>query len=81
MKEVLRAVVDPQMVNWDVVLEDLQFTLNNPVHEMRGYTTHFLLCGYQTRIPVELKGLMRRLVQNFRVLIALLKQCHCINMN
>ena len=31
VKNVLRTVVDPQTVDWDVTLEDLQFTLNNTV--------------------------------------------------
>ena len=54
IKEVLRTIVTPDNMDWDKVLEDVQFTLNNTVNETVGETPHYLLYGYDKRIPVNL---------------------------
>ena len=54
VKDVSRTVVNPHTVDWDIALEDLQFTLNKTVHESTGYTPHLLLHGYHSIIPVAL---------------------------
>ena len=53
-KDALKTVVDLQMVDWNVALEDLQFTLNNTVNEMTGYTAHFIPYDYQKCMSVAL---------------------------
>ena len=54
IKDILRTIVTPDNMDWDKVLEDVQFTLNNTVNETVGETPHYLLYGYDKRIPVNL---------------------------
>ena len=51
IKDVLRTIVTPQSQDWDLALEDVQFTINNTVNETVGETPHYLLYGYQKRLP------------------------------
>ena len=50
----LRTVVSPSTVDWDTVIDSVQMTLNNTVNETTGETPHFLLYGYQKRMPATL---------------------------
>lgn len=54
IKDVLKTLVTPSTEDWDLTLEDIQFTLNNTVNESIGETPHFLLYGYQKRMPNSL---------------------------
>ena len=47
-------MVDPNTVDWDMVIDDLQLTLNNSVNTSTGETPHFLLYGYQKHVPLAL---------------------------
>ena len=54
IKDVLRTVVSPTTVDWDMTIDDLQLTLNNTVNMLTSETPHFLLYGYQKRMPLTL---------------------------
>ena len=54
IKDVLKTVVNHTTVDWDMVIDDLQLTLNNTVNMSTGETTHFLLYGYQKHMPLTL---------------------------
>ena len=54
IKDVLKTMVDPTTVDWDMVINDLQLTLNNTVNTSTGETPHFLLYGYQKCMPLTL---------------------------
>ena len=54
IKDVLKTVISPRTVDWDIVISDVQLTLNNTVNRSTGETPHFLLYGYQKRLPLIL---------------------------
>ena len=48
---ILRTVITPKTVDWHLVLDDVQMTLNNSVNESVGESPHYLLYGYDGRMP------------------------------
>ena len=73
IKDVLRTMITPSTVNWDVALEDVQLVINNSVNETLGETPHFLLYGYQKRLPLSLLDDAKppRILYNYEDVIAL----------
>ena len=54
IKDVLRTVITPRTEDWDLALEDVQFTVNNTVSEVTNETSHFLLYDHQKQMPLTL---------------------------
>ena len=48
---ILRTVITPKTTDWHLVLDDVQMTLNNSVNESVGESPHFILYGYDARMP------------------------------
>lgn len=51
IKDILKTLVKPNTEDWDLALEDVQFTINNTVNETVGESPHYLLYGYEKRLP------------------------------
>ena len=45
--ELLRKLVTPKTINWDLCLDDIQLTINNTVNSSTGETPHFILYGVE----------------------------------
>ena len=54
IKNILRTLVTPDDTNWDIALGDVQLVINNSVNSSTGETPHFLLYGYNKRLPKSL---------------------------
>ena len=54
IKTVLRTVITPDTVDCDVYIDNVQMVLNNTVNSTVGESPHFLLYGYEKRLPLSL---------------------------
>ena len=65
--EVLRTLITPTTSDWHLILDDVQLTLNNTVNESVGDSPHYILYGYDYRMPYALtEGAMPpRLTYNY----------------
>ena len=54
MIEILRTLVAPKTVDWDLCLDDIQLAINNTVNQATGETPHFILYGVERRLPFTL---------------------------
>ena len=54
IKQVLRTLITPDDLEWDRTIQEVQLVLNNSVNVSTGETPHFLLYGYEKRLPVML---------------------------
>ena len=54
IKSILRTVITPDIVDWDTYVDDVQMVLNNSVNSTVGESPHFLLYGYEKRLPLSL---------------------------
>ena len=52
--EVLRTLITPTTSDWHLILDDIQLTLNNSVNDSVGDSPHYLLYGYDYRMPYSL---------------------------
>ena len=48
---ILRTLITPTTPDWHLVLDDVQLTLNNSVNESVGDSPHYILYGYDGRMP------------------------------
>ena len=51
---ILRTVISPTTSDWHLVLDDVQMTLNNSINESVGESPHYILYGYDARMPHNL---------------------------
>ena len=51
---ILRTVITPTTSDWHLVLDDVQMTLNNSINESVGESPHYILYGYDGRMPHNL---------------------------
>ena len=51
---ILRTLITPTTSDWHLFLDDVQFTLNNSINESVGESPHFILYGYDGRMPHSL---------------------------
>ena len=54
IKTILRTLITPETVDWDIYVEDVQLVINNSINVTTGETPHFLLYGYTKRLPIAL---------------------------
>ena len=54
IKNVLRTIITPDTVDWDIYVDDVQMVLNNSINSTVGESPHFLLYGYEKRLPLSL---------------------------
>ena len=54
IKAILKSMVTPDSNEWDLALEDVQLIINKTVNETTGETPHYILYGYDKRLPVSL---------------------------
>ena len=54
VKNILKSVITPATIDWDVYVEDVQLVINNSINVSTGESPHFLLYGYNKRLPISL---------------------------
>ena len=54
IKNILRTIITPDVADWDTYIEDVQLVINNSINVTTGESPHFLLYGYEKRLPVSL---------------------------
>ena len=52
--DILKTLITPSTNNWDEYLEGVQIAINTNVNRSTGETPHFLLYGYEKRLPCTL---------------------------
>ena len=52
--EILRTLIKPTTSDWHLILDDIQLTLNNSINDSVGEAPHYLLYGYDYRMPYAL---------------------------
>ena len=54
LESILRAFIDQQQTNWDLLLPAAEFAYNNSVNASTGYSPFFLNAGFHPRVPASL---------------------------